>query len=543
PDLPVKHRLRDEERHVFASLCDAAPRVVLSWQHADDEGRTRVESPFVVRLRVARPDLPMVAASPVLAPEGGEDPVLAAAPRPADERLALAGLRARGARALEGVRAVALEEVRQRLCGDPALGDGALAALDPRALARHQEAALRELDAPPRTPAPPPGPWLGWIGAPRPASEGPAEAALYVTRLEAQARCPWQAFLRKELGLEPVPDALEALPAPHALLLGKTAHAVLERIVVEADPQRPRTLREALERGPVRAPWPDADRLARWTLEAAERAAAEEGIALPGFARALAQRVAPLLAAARAADWSDPGGHAVLGAELDAEVEIADAAGRPRRIAMRVDRADLGEGGALRLTDYKTGPARSASGGRLPARTRADTLHRHLLQRVREGSLLQAVAYRLAAGALAPGRAAEGRYLHLPEAPLVLAVGDDARGAELVDAFLATARTLLDAADRGLAPPRLDTQEGQVPCKYCEVRAACLQGESGPRRRLEAWALAAAEAERAGEAEGAAPAARLGPDERALLRLFRLREEAKEAVRSAGRDEGEEAGA
>src|SRR5690606_20895715 len=129
PDLPVKHRLRDEERHVFASLCDAAPRVVLSWQHADDEGRTRVESPFVVRLRVARPDeLPVVAASPVLAPEGGEDPVLAAAPRPPEERLALAGLRARGARGLEGVRAVALEEVRRRLRSDPVLGDGALAA-------------------------------------------------------------------------------------------------------------------------------------------------------------------------------------------------------------------------------------------------------------------------------------------------------------------------------------------------------------------------------------------------------------------------------
>ncbi|HSJ98507.1 MAG TPA: PD-(D/E)XK nuclease family protein, partial [Myxococcota bacterium] len=528
PEMPVKARVRDEERHWFASLCAAAPQVVLAWQHADDDGRARIESPFVVRLRVARPDLPLTTAAPTLAAEPGADPALAAAPRPAGEHLALGGQRHRGA-SLAGVRALALGEVRAALREDPAIGDRGAAALDVAALARHQLAVLRELDAPPPAPGAPARPlglWLGRVGSSAPAADG-AEPELYVTRLEDLARCPWQAFLRHELGLEPVPDALAALPAPTPLLLGKVSHAVLERIVQSALPAPRETLAEALALGPVRAPWPDAAQLDAWLAEESARAAREEGIAIPGFARALARRVRPLLEVARATDWSDPRGPSVLGAELRGVVELADVAGRRRRIGCRADRVDL-KGDALSVTDYKSGKP-------VVDQTKPDGRHRAFLRAVREGRLLQAAAYRIAARALAPERAVAGRYLYLREdaepRARVLAVGDDPYGDGIADAFHETARALLDAADHGFLVPRLDTGEGQPPCAWCEVQAACLQGESGPRARLAAWAERARERRAAGALE---------PADGALLRIVRLREDAREAAEDdvAGAGEG-----
>jgi hypothetical protein len=530
PEMPVKARVRDEERHLFASLCAAAPSVCLVWQYADDDGRVRVESPFVVRLRMARPELVPVIAPALLAAAPGSDPVGEAAPRPAVEHLALGGLRQRRA-SLVGARALALAEVRAVLREDPVIGDPAAAVLPLAALAAHQQAALRELDALPPAPGavpPPPGPWLGRVGpAPTPIEDG--EPDFHVTRLEALARCPWQAFLHHELGLEPVPDALAALPAPTGLLLGQVAHAVLERIVRVALPDAPEELAEALARGPVRVPWPDDATLEGWLREEAARAAHEQGVAIPGFAAALARRVRPLLDVARAEDWRDPAGPPVLGAELRAVVEVRDGAGRPRRIGFRADRVDR-DGGRLVLTDYKTGKARSASGDELKRSLRPDRLHTHLLQAVREGRLLQAAAYHAGGRALAPGLRVESRYLHLHEDAPVLAVPDGARGADLVDAFDGTVRVLLEAADRGLLPPRLG-EEGKPPCAWCEVKTACLQGESGPRRRLWAWVAAAVERESAGD---------LGPEERALLRVLRLPADAKQARAEASASAAED---
>lgn len=518
PEMPVKARVRDEERHLFASLCAAAPSLWLAWQHADDDGRARIESPFVVRLRVARPELVPVTAPARLAAAPGGDPVAESAPRPAVEHLALGGLRHRRA-PLAGARALALAEVRAALRDDPVIGDPTAAALPLEALAQHQLAALRELDAPPPPPggAPPPGPWLGRVGpGPPPPEDG--EPELYVTRLEDLARCPWQAFLRRELGLEPVPDALAALPAPTAPMLGQVAHVVLERIVRAALPDPREDLAEALARGPVRVPWPDDATLEDWLQEAAGRAAHEQGVAIPGFAAALARRVRPLLDLARAEDWRDPAGPPVLGAELRAVVEVTDGAGRARRIGFRADRVDR-DGDRLVVTDYKTGKARSATGAELKRSLKPDKLHQHLLQAVREGRLLQAAAYQVGGRALAPSLRVEGRYLYLHEDAPLLAVPDGAGGADLADAFDDTVRVLLEAADRGLLPPRLG-EESKPPCAWCEVKTACLQGESGPRRRLAAWVEAATEREAAGD---------LAPEERALLRLLRLPADARGA--------------
>ena len=50
--------------------------------------------------------------------------------------------------------------------------------------------------------------------------------------------------------------------------------------------------------------------------------------------------------------WSEP--MAVIGAELEAAVEVEGGDGKVRRVGFRVDRVDR-VGGHLRLTDYKTG--------------------------------------------------------------------------------------------------------------------------------------------------------------------------------------------
>jgi hypothetical protein len=82
-----------------------------------------------------------------------------------------------------------------------------------------------------------------------------------------------------------------------------------------------------------------------------------------------------------------------------------------------------------------------------------------------------------------------GRYAFLtPDGPAVREVraGDAAQ----VDAFVDAVRVLQEALDRGAFPPRLLAPGGgeSVPCRTCAVREACLQGDSGARARLEAWA-------------------------------------------------------
>ncbi|RIK91943.1 MAG: hypothetical protein DCC71_24735, partial [Proteobacteria bacterium] len=224
-----------------------------------------------------------------------------------------------------------------------------------------------------------------------------------------------------------------------------------------------------------------------------------------GFARALARWAQAPLAVARDSDWSDPAGVAVVGAELEGAVAVRDAHGRERRVGFRADRVDA-VAGALRLTDYKTGaPLRDAA--------RDDTRRRALVEAVAQGRALQAVAY--ARGAAQAGGVATGRLLHLGDVEYAAArsaacASDDA---ELGAAFEAAVRSVLAAADAGVHLPRLVEPDGGKPlaCEWCEVAAACQQGESGPRRRLREWASALAP-DRAARA----------PAERVALDLFLL---------------------
>ena len=151
--------------------------------------------------------------------------------------------------------------------------------------------------------------------------------------------------------------------------------------------------------------------------------------------------------------------------------------------------------GELLLTDYKTG--RAPSTAKLPA-----TRRRHLLERVRAGTSLQALAYLLAAGA-----GARGRYLYLrPDLEeRELAIGaDDSDLPEFHAAFAGAVAAALGVWDAGAFFPRLVDPSGtkEPPrCASCEVAEACLRGDSGSRSRLVEWADAAGGAAVRGEIE------------------------------------------
>jgi hypothetical protein len=486
PDIPIKRRGFSEERYLFSQLCAAAAGVTLSFQAVSDDGKERPASPLLEPLLRGRSDRELPLAPALF---DARDP---ARLRPAHEhavQVALTGDRAD----LEAVLAVAF--------GASPAGE------EPRRRARGRVAALAELDSNGRGRRDL-GPYFGFVGE-LGDSVDPRRAPLYVTRLEGLARCGWQTFLERVLRVEPVPDALEALPGVGALLVGQVIHGVLEAIVAHAGASAGVSLAEALCAGPREVAWPPGDALAELVRAASEQAAREQGIALAGFSRVLARRALPYLERARQLEW--PGGvrSAVLGAELEGEVRVRDASGAERALLFRADRADAGPGG-LELTDYKAGrPFSSAA----EASKRSETLR----ARIAEGRLLQAAAY-----ARAGARGASGRYLYVrpdlepDRAVCEVAAGDDeARGH-----FEAAVLALSEAWERGSLTPRLlkaDLSDSPDACKWCVVSAACAQGDSGARQRLARFV----------ERHAAEPGALESAAERALLRAWRLGQESE----------------
>jgi superfamily I DNA/RNA helicase/RecB family exonuclease len=506
PDVPIKRAGFDEERYLYAQLLAASPRLTLSWQAADADGKPCSPSPLLRGLGAE-------AKAPALFPRAPGPSTL----RPADEHAVIAALHA--PRPLFGaVLATALEEARTELLGEQESG---IFRLRPADLAAVRVAVLDELDPDLRTPEGRAvrarlGPYFGFVGNFVTAAEGgadPRRMDLSITHLETLAGCPWQLFLVRLLKLEPTPDPLAALPGADPLLLGNTVHRVLERIVgVASETEHP----------PLLVSWPAASDLDVLMLDAAAQTLAAEGILLPGLARALAERARPYVEAAGAADWVD-GVLPVLRAESKEEVEVFDAAGRGRPLRFRADRVDRSgrREGELRFTDYKTGrPVSTAS--------KPDVRRRHFLNRVRAGTFLQAMAYLLAAR----DEPALGRYLYLrPEATereLGVASGDR----EFTAAFDRAVRAVLAAWDAGSFFPRLVDPAGRkepARCGYCQVAEACLRGDSGARNRLFEWTGTA----RAEETSLAAP-------EQSLLAVWRLPAKEKEAAAENG-DEGADA--
>ena len=393
------------------------------------------------------------------APDGAESL------RPAHEHAVLAGLYANRSvfaqvlplalAAVEGVENVALARTRIAVLNE----------IDPDLRSADGRARRRRL-----------GPYFGFIGALR----APADLRrqrLYVTTIERVARCPWQTFLLRLLGLEQAPDPLASLPDISPLMVGSTVHQVLEEIAAAPAGDTPCDLAAVAQRHALAVAWPPPAKVESMLRAAAARVLSAEGLGLPGFERVLVEWARPYLEAAHLYEWgSTP--PAVLATEAEGYVRL----GPDSEVWFRADRVDR-SGEALRLTDYKTGKP-------FPDAKTEPTRQRKLVDKVRSGEALQAAAYALAARAFAAGGA--GRYAFLrPD------IDDYAREAvvasdneEVTQAFATTVATVLDAWRTGSFFPRLvaaDQDKEPPACEFCDVSAACLRGDSTSRRRLREW--------------------------------------------------------
>lgn len=501
PDVPLKRSGFDEERYLFAQLLSASPAVILSWQTADDDARPLSPSPLVERLK-GRQGIEPVQAPPLWAlPAAGPVPGL----RTAAEHAVLAALHA-PRRWFGRVLPLAMEEARSELA--PPVFD-----LRPDRLAAARVAVLEELDPDLRTPQGRAarsrlGPYFGFIGR-LPGGPGgdrePRLRELYVTQLENLAACPWQLFLVRLLRLEPTPDPLAALPGVDPVLLGNVVHASLERIT--CPPGREGRVHGIRGLTPVPVTWPGEGEVVQVVREEAERLLAEDGIRLPGLARALADRALPLLDTVRDLDWAG-GAVPVLATEAEGDFDVGDVPGPLRTVLFKADRVDQ-VGGLVVWTDYKTG--RPISKARRP-----ETRRRHFLERVRSGTHLQAVAYLLGSDG-----GAVGRYLFLrpglddEQRELSVATGDQ----EFAEAFARASEAVLAAWEAGSFFPRVVATDGRkepARCSFCTVAEACLRGDSGARQRLFEWTGQPDGADAADAADAADTA------EEALLRVWHL---------------------
>ncbi|MBK8482117.1 MAG: PD-(D/E)XK nuclease family protein [Proteobacteria bacterium] len=546
-ELPLKRAAQDEQRYLFAQLLTAAPRVTLCWQEVDDDGGAGAPSALVQRLREQTPaggeaegsaltQVPGSLARRLRPPHAGG--ILR--PRTADELARVAALTG-GGEGLAFVLGRRWLEARtpSALAAAPRLEGGAA-----ERLSRSQLALLAardrvswtgrsaEASGAPGATAAFGGPYAGLIGALRAGVSDPREGPLAVTLLEDLARCPWQALLRRVLHLEAARDPQGELPELSAAILGSAAHRALDLLVGAGEGPRCGAVAGAVASAAGRrVPWPSARARQAAVERAVDEVASEGGFALlPGLKRALARRVRPLVERAVALDWGAAEGAAeaeaqgpsavhVVGAEYAGTVLLRDQQGQERVVTFRADRVDR-RASALVLTDFKTGRPLS------PAK-RAETRLAHLRSAVRRGERLQAAVYAQFRGAPggAPGGSpigelrTIGRYVFLgdddpaqqrwsadePAAALsaatAFALADD--DPAVTDDLPRVARTLFAAWDAGLFLPRL-ALPGEKPqrlCNRCELRAACVQGDSGARERQRRW-LAALVRERGGQARG-----------------------------------------
>ena len=302
-------------------------------------------------------------------------------------------------------------------------------------------------------PAHPPhdlGAFLGRTGL------GPPET-LWVTQLEGMVRCPWRHFLERQLGLAPPPASAFAETALDGWLVGDVVHGVLEDIVRAAGAFAEGHLEAVRQFEPALVAWPEATELDGLIRNRAQRHAFENGV--PALAPALAVFSRTYLERARTIDWAE-GPRVVLGAEITGHVAL-EHGDRMIDVRFRTDRVDPRDDG-LALTDYKT----SSPG----PKTVPDALCK--------GKLLQGAAY-----ALAAGEQGVGRYVVLKDGER-----DPVRTVHWVDAdqLPEIVAEILDAWQLGVWFPRMTTAKmGPGPaCRFCRVKPACMQDDSGFRARL-----------------------------------------------------------
>jgi len=479
PHLHAKGDARMEERYLFAALLASAPQVTLSWQRADEDGREKSKSPFLTRLEIEAGALEETTVprelQQVLSPPwtGGK-----ARPRSARDAAQLAALTHARAELVPFLSLAAREAAAQHGVGVvPATGDrlsrlrlAVLEEWEPDRRTREGQRRFLQL-----------GPYLGFVGSPG-SDQDPRHAPLFVTRLEAVARCPWQTFLQTLLRVQPVPDPSGELPGLDALILGNTVHRTLEQLFGCGRGEM-RSLSEALKEGPVVVPRPQPPAMQQALQETATAVARDQGIHLPGMHRALVRMAGPYIESAVHHLYKDAAsGLQLLGSELEGSVVI-EHKGETVEVRFRTDQAMVQEGTTV-LTDFKTG--KPLTTGKKPE-TRAG----HLLKQVRQGIRLQAPAY--AAFRVPGGGTVEGRYLFVkPELePDFVVASTSSDDAGLLDAFAGVVLTLRTGMQEGVFFPRLENAKGgdSDACSTCDLLDACGRQESGVRRRLAGIAL------------------------------------------------------
>ncbi len=458
PDLELLEQRIEEEYHLFASLLAAAPRVTLSWRRVDEDGGPVSPSPFVRTLITEGLDVLHCPADAVGRMERDVTLGRSLDPRDAVIVQALTGSPPRLARLLE----IEDEARRGSWDLDPAT-------IPPKSMAKGWTDVLQYLVSSSGV-----HPWVGWIGPVR--AGDPREEPLYVTRLEQYATCPWSHFLLGILKVAPSPDATAALPAVDPLLLGQAVHGAMERLAREAGALCGGSVDDLLPRQAVPLPTPDPDAVAAAVEEASRSAATQAGLVLPGIIQALEQRALPSVEILLGLLHRDPVLTGLLGVETAGTV---DPDGRDiGPFHFRADAVGV-RGTSFVLDDYKTGSPFTKA-------TTEPTRRRHLLDGLRRGRHLQAVAYVQAAAAM--GFDAEGRYLFGKDDgkdyERILSFRHD--DTEALDLFQRTVRTLREARARGIFFARAEDEKGDSPaaCKVCECRMACFRDETRERARL-----------------------------------------------------------
>lgn len=442
-DLPVKGLGFAEERYLFQQLLTSARHVVVSWPRADERGRPLAPSPLAVLAQ----SIP--GTTRLDPPDAGTR-----RPRTALEAALVAGLAgdATGATALDA-------EAARAFRGD-----------DADRLAAQSAAVIAEFDRPRADDL---GPYLGFVGSAREAND-PRRAIAPITFFENLARCPWQAFLVRRLGLAPGPDPQDALPGPDRRLVGIVVHAALARLVeARRNEDAPSSLQAALLLAPITLDDAADLEISSACSDAAREVAHDEGLLASGYEDLLAELAAPRVRRALALETSPP-----LAAEVEGRVTITLTGGGARDVLFRADRLSRDADG-FALIDFKTSkPITDAK--------RESTRLQHVHAAIREGRALQAAAY---ARSIAGGT--RGRYVHIPADPdregVVAVESSDGDASRLFDE---TMRVLIAAQDAGELPPRLvtpQTDREPLACSSCDVKDACLQGDSTARQRMLWW--------------------------------------------------------
>jgi hypothetical protein len=453
PEMPVNARAVDEERYLFAQLLSSAPVVHASW-HVRADGRRAAASPFVERFRAAEDEHAVVTSPQVWSPDRR-----GRGPRPAYEHAVLTA----GAVGVDGSESSLVLAVAE--------GEGACRRLgsvvDAGLIARGKLDIVREIEAGPSSETP--GPWFGFVG-----DAVAPDDPLWITHIEDVAKCPFNSFIGRRLGVRPLPDPHLGLPDPNALLVGSVVHEVLEHIVTGGVRRERVTFQQVASAEPTAVAWPSNQRLEEMLANAVERVVDREGLGGFGLKGLLKAAARPVLEVARRVEWPEGMLHGVLAAETEGFV-TSERTGR--RIGFRADRLDED----ARATDYKSG--KPVSDLKTPKGRR-----NHLAERVAKGRLLQAVAYAVGA----PAADGTGRYVFLK--PSIGNAPEEARVAEvsvadedLCSAFRVAVDVVEASLEAGTVFPRVTEAQSDKAarhCDYCPVVEACRCDDTTFKLRL-----------------------------------------------------------